>query len=101
MIYILSLIIYVIILGIGIYLIRNNPKKAERSATTTALTGFIIQIFINWASLGNIPAMPQIGIFDEGQQGSLDFLILSLISIFCYGALLVILYKANDYYHET
>lgn len=100
MVYVLSLVVYLFILGIGVYLIKQNPHKAEVYAISIALIGFFIQIFINWASLGNVPTMPQIGIFGEGQHSSLDFLLLSLVSIFCYAALLVVFYKTNDYYHE-
>lgn len=100
MVYVLSLIVYLLILGAGIYIIKKNPKKMERYATKIALIGFAVQMFINWASLGNLPFMPQIAIFGKGQHGSLDFMLLSLVSIFCYAGLLVIFYKAYDYYKD-
>lgn len=99
MVYVLSLIIYLLILGAGVYIIKKNPKKVEKYAAKIALMGFAVQVFINWASLGNLPFMPQISNAKE-QYDSLDLMMLSLVSIFCYGAMLVIFYKAYDYYHS-
>lgn len=101
MVYALSLLIYLLILITGVYLIKKNPHRVERYAAKIALLGFGAQIFINWAALGNIPVMPQISALNVGRHGHLDFMILSLISIFCYAALLVILYKTHDYYHDN
>lgn len=101
MVYVLSLIVYLLILGAGIYVIKKTPKKVEKYAAKIALMGFAVQVFINWASLGNLPFMPQMGNLDQGQYDSLDLMMLSLVSIFCYGAMLVIFYKAYDYYHDN
>lgn len=100
MVYVLSLVVYLLILAAGIYIIKKSPKRVERYAAKIALIGFFVQMFINWASLGNLPFMPQIDILAKGQHGSLDFMLLSLVSIFCYAALLVIFYKAYDYYQN-
>lgn len=98
MVYVLSFIIYVIILGIGVA-IAKKVKRIELQGALITLIGFVIQVFINWASLGNIPAMPQISNFNITQHALLDLIILSMVSVFCYGALLVIIYKAHDYFN--
>lgn len=101
MVYVLSLIVYLLILGAGIYIIKKNPKGVEKYTTKIALIGFLVQVFINWASLGNVPFMPQMAVLGKSQNGSLDFMLLSLVSIFCYASLLVIFYKAYDYYKDN
>lgn len=100
MVYVLSFVVYVCILGLGVTLIKKNALQTERSAAKIAFVGFCIQIFINWSSLGNVPAMPQMTAFNVGKHPYLDFMILALISIFCYASILVIFYKTHDYYHE-
>lgn len=99
MVYVVSFIIYVIILGIGVA-IAKKAQKIELYGVVVSMVGFAIQVFINWAALGNIPSMPQISNFSVTQHGLLDLIILSMVSVFCYAALLVIIYKAHDYYHH-
>lgn len=99
MVYVLSFIVYMIILGIGVA-VAKKAQKIELAGVTVSMVGFLIQVFINWASLGNIPSMPQISNFNITQHGLLDLIILSMISVFCYAGLLVIIYKAHDYYHQ-
>lgn len=99
MVYVLSFIVYMIIFSIGVA-VAKKAQKIELVGAAISMVGFFIQVFINWASLGNIPSMPQIGNFNITQHGLLDLIILSMISVFCYAGLLVIIYKAHDYYKQ-
>lgn len=99
MVYLLSSIVYIIVLGLGIMIIQKIPKNYERYIIILAVLGFLIQLFINWSSLGNLPVMPQLTNFNRSNDVSFELMILMLISIFCYASLLVIFFKAHDYYY--
>lgn len=99
MVYVLSFIVYMIILSIGVA-VAKKAQKIELAGAAVSMIGFLIQVFINWASLGNIPSMPQIANFNITNHGLLDLIILSMVSVFCYAALLVVIYKAHDYYKQ-
>lgn len=99
MVYVLSFIVYMIIFGIGIA-VAKKVERIELPGAIVSMIGFLIQVFINWASLGNIPSMPQIANFNVTNHGLLDLIILSMVSVFCYAALLVVIYKAHDYYKQ-
>lgn len=99
MVYLISFVIYMIVLGVGIFVIQKTPKNFERHIIKLALLGFAIQLFINWASLGNLPVLPQLERLNRADNATFELMILSLISIFCYASMLVIFFKAHDYYH--
>lgn len=100
MVYLLSFIIYAIIFIIGAYLILKNSPNLEFRIAVLILIGFFIQVFIDWASLGNITSLPQITVFGTA-HGYLEFLILTLVSVFCYAALLVALYQVYRYHQKN
>lgn len=100
MVYLLSFVIYVAVLGLGILVIQKCKQNYERHMIKLTLFGFGTQLFINWASLGNVAQMPQLNLLNRANSGNIELMILTLISIFCYASLLVIFFKAYDYYHS-
>lgn len=98
MVYLVSFVVYMAILGFGIIIIQKSLIHYERHIIKLTLFGFAIQLFINWSSLGNLSAMPQLTLLNRANNSNIELMILTLISIFCYASLLVIFFKAHDYY---
>lgn len=99
LIYQISLAIFVLIGILGFVVIRSNPTWVERAVTQITLLGFLAQIAVNWLFLGSGMVYNP---FAEAVLGrtSITFLVFCLVSIFCYASLLMIFYKAHEFYHE-
>ncbi|MFB6349399.1 hypothetical protein [Moraxella marmotae] len=100
MIYAISVAIFLLILLIGLYLIRRQGSSSEKVVTRLCVIGFICQIIINWLFWGDGIIYNPFANGASLEKTGLVFLVLCLISIFCYSALLLILYKANEFYNE-
>lgn len=100
LIYIISFVVFVIALGLGYISVRKFPKRAERIIGRIVFISFACQILINWFfwSTG-VVYNPWVDDAVAG-HGSLQFLVLCLVSIFCYSALFTLLLKAHDFYNE-
>lgn len=100
LIYILSFVLFVVALGLGYISVRKFPKRAERTIGRIVFVAFVCQILVNWLFWSKgVAYNPWAGDVSAG-HGSLNFLVLCLVSIFCYSGLLTILLKAHDFYNE-
>lgn len=101
MIYLISLVIYVIVFGAGLYLVKTQPQKVERSVGKICLVGLILQLFVNYLFWGQVATFNPLATVVSTERSAINLMFLALISIFCYASLLVALFKANDFYHEN
>ncbi|WP_066805162.1 hypothetical protein [Moraxella oblonga] len=100
MVYIVSLIIYVLIFVVGMYFIKSQTDSAKASIIKANLVGFCIQILINYAFWGNPDAFGILSQFVNIERDTTNFILLCLTSVFCYGSLLALLFMADNLYHE-
>lgn len=98
-IYGISILMFVLILITGLIIVRRAGIRSEKAITRLCIVGFLCQILINWMFWGN-GAIYNPFVHAVADKSSLTFLVLCLISIFCYSALLLLLYKANEFYNE-
>ena len=98
-IYAISIAMFLLILVIGLFIVRRTGIRSERVITILCVVGFLCQILINWMFWGDGSIYNPFA-HAVADQSSLTFLVLCLISIFCYSALLMLLYKANEFYNE-
>lgn len=101
MLYLVSAILIALVFVISFIIVRKIANQhAEKLVTRICAVGFVLQIIVNWLFLGagmvHNPFAEQASV----EQTSIAFLILCLVSIFCYGSLLLILYKAHEFYHD-
>lgn len=101
MIYIFSLIIFVIVFGAGFYIIKKNPAKVEHLVGRICFLGLAMQLFVNYLFWGSrASAFNPLALVISPERSAVNLMFLALISIFCYAGLLVILYKAHDFYND-
>lgn len=98
-VYIISFIIYAIVFLVGMFFIHKKPNIAEKAIHKISITGFALQLLINWAFWGDLSAFNPIAPIASMERSALNFMFLCLISIFCYASLFVLLLKSNEYYH--
>lgn len=100
LVYVISFIIYAIIFMLGMFFIYKRRDILEGFIQKIVAVGFLLQMLINWLFWGNASAFKFIPMIANMERNALNFMLLSLISIFCYSALFVFLIKANEYYQE-
>lgn len=100
MIYGISTILIAIVFAIGFIIIRKKPVGSEKMVTYLSTIGFLVQIAINWLFLGDGMAHNPFADAVPVEQTAIAFLVLCLVSIFCYAALLMVFYKIHEFYHE-
>ncbi|MDO5652110.1 MAG: hypothetical protein Q4G13_08280 [Moraxella sp.] len=100
MIYGISFVVYAGVFGAGLYIVKRLPTQAEKLITKLTFVGFMLQVAINYIFWGNPSAFFAGDPLASSERLAVNFMFLCLISIFCYASLLVILFKARDYYHE-
>lgn len=100
LLYVISAAVFAVVFLAGFVLIRKNPTWIEKAVIQLSLVGFFIQIAINWLFLGKGMVYNPFVENTTLTQTSVHFLILCLISIFCYCSLMMILYKAHEFYNE-
>lgn len=101
MIYLFSFLIYAMVFGVGFYLIRCNPATVERLVGWLCFIGLILQLFVNYLFWGSMAGtFNPLAVMISPERSAVSLMFLALISIFCYASLLVILFKANDFYNE-
>lgn len=100
LVYLVSFVVYAIIFLIGMFFIYKNHENVEGVIQKLVVIGFLVQVLINWLFWGNSSAFELIDVLAQMERNSLNFMLLSLISIFCYSALFVFLIKANEYFHD-
>nr|WP_315041568.1 hypothetical protein [uncultured Moraxella sp.] len=97
MIFAISLLAYLIIFAIGLYIVYQKPTLVDKDIEKVAFVGFIVQILINltlWRQpKAFVPFMP----LQSMEKSAVNFMGLCLISVFCYASLLVLFYKTHDY----
>ena len=99
-VYLISLVLFALIALIGLLIVRRGGSSIERIVTRIAVAGFLVQILINWLFLGSGAVHNPLADGAVVEQTAISFLILCLLSIFCYSALLMIFYKAHEFYNE-
>lgn len=100
MIYLLSLVVYVVVFMACMYIIKTQPDKVEKLITKICFVGFCSQLMINYLFWGNISAFGIISQVVSIERSAINLMFLCLTSIFCYASLLALLFKANDFYNE-
>ncbi|OAU94574.1 MULTISPECIES: hypothetical protein [Moraxella] len=100
LIYFVSAVIFFFILSVGLYITRRHGVRSEKVIVRLCLIGFLCQILINWLFWGDGVIYNPFSATGSVDRTGLTFLVLCLISIFCYASLLMLLYKANDFYNE-
>lgn len=98
MVYAISFVIYVIVFGACLHLIKSQPDRAESFVVRICLVGFCLQLFINYLFWGNPTAFGILSEIAHIERNMINLFFLSLTSIFCYGSLMVLLLKAKDFY---
>lgn len=100
MIYIISIVIYAIIFGASMHIIINQPSHVEKLVAKLCLLGFLLQAMVNYVFWGELntfsPFISDLGI----ERNAINLMMACLISLFCYASLLVLLFKANDFYNN-
>ena len=100
LVYLVSFVVYAIIFMIGMFFIYKNHENIESIIPKVVAAGFVFQILINWLFWGDTSAFEMIDMLAQMERNALNFMLLSLISIFCYSALFVFLIKTNEYFHD-
>ena len=100
MIYVISFVVYAIVFMAGFYVVKKQPKRADKTVARLCLVGFTLQLMINYVFWGNIIAFSPISAYVSVERSAVHLMFLALIAIFFYAALLVVLFKAHDFYHE-
>lgn len=100
MIYLISLAIYLVVLGAGMYIVKTRPKQAEKFITKICAVGFILQLCVNYLFWGNIAAFNPLSTYVSIERSAVNLMFLGLVSIFCYAGLLVMLSKADEFYND-
>lgn len=100
MVYLISLVIYVVVFGACMRIIKTQPDRVEGFITKICFVGFCLQLMINYLFWGNANAFGILSQVVSIERSSMNLLFLCLTSIFCYGSLMVLLFKANDFYNE-
>lgn len=100
LVYLVSFVVYAIIFMIGMFFIYKNHENIESIIPKVVAVGFVFQILINWLFWGDTSAFEMIDVLAQMERNALNFMLLSLISIFCYSALFVFLIKTNEYFHD-
>lgn len=100
LVYLVSFVVYAIIFMIGMFFIYKNHENIESIIPKVVAVGFVFQILINWLFWGDTSAFEMIDMLAQMERNALNFMLLSLISIFCYSALFVFLIKTNEYFHD-
>lgn len=101
MIYIISVVVYVIVFLAGMYVVKKHPNRTEKIIFKLCLVGFVLQLMINYSFWGSLatelnPLASSVGT----ERSSINLMFYALISIFCYASLLVVLSKAKDFYER-
>lgn len=100
LIYAVSTLLFVLVFVCGYLIIRTRPTWAEKSSVMLSALGFVCQIGINWIFCGNGRIYNPYALSVTTEKSMILFLFLCLVSIFCYSALLMVFYKAYEFYHE-
>ena len=100
MIYLISLVVYAIILAAGMYIVRKHSHQVERLLGRICPVGFVLQLLVNYVFWGQAASFNPLSGFVSPERSAVNLMYLALISIFCYAALLALLFKANDFYNE-
>lgn len=100
MIYLISLVVYAIVLTAGMYIVRKHPYQVERLLGRICLVGFVLQLLVNYVFWGQAANLNPLSGFVSPEPSAVNLMYLALISIFCYAALLALLFKANDFYND-
>lgn len=100
-VYIISFIVYAIVFTLGMFFIHKKPIIAEKAIHKIVITGFLLQLLINWGFWGDLSAFNPIAPIANMERSALNFMFLCLISIFCYAGIFVLLLKANEFYNPT
>ncbi len=100
MIYLISFVIYAIVFGVGFYLVKTNPNKVERLLGRICFIGLIFQVLVNYLFWGSAASFNPLATIISSERSAINLMFLALVSIFCYAGLLIVLYKAHDFYHE-
>lgn len=101
MLYVISLVVYAIILLSGLYITKKTPTHCEKIITKLCLVGFGLQLMLNYLFWGSgASAFNPLASVVSAERSAVNLMFLALISIFCYAGLLTILFKAKDFYEE-
>lgn len=100
MIYAISAVLFAVVFAIGFIIIRKKPSSSEKASAIISAVGFLVQIAINWLFLGTGMVHNPLAKSVPVEQTAIAFLVLCLVSIFCYAALLMVFYKIHEFYHE-
>lgn len=98
MVYLLSLVVYVIVFFVCLHLIKTKPSQSDSLVVRICLVGFALQLMINYLFWGNSGAFWVLSNFVQIERSMINLLFLTLTSIFCYASLMVLLFKAKDFY---
>ncbi len=100
MLYAISFMIYVVVFGIGFYLVRMKTPHMEKLLGRICFMGLILQILVNYLFWGRASSFNPLAVVISPERSAVNLMLLALVAIFCYASLLVVLYKANDFYNE-
>ncbi|MDO4897034.1 MAG: hypothetical protein Q3971_06695 [Moraxella sp.] len=101
MIYVISALVYVIVLLSGLYVAKTRPVKCERVIVKLCFVGFVLQLMVNYLFWGSGASnFNPLAMIVGAERSAINLMFLALVSIFCYASLLTILFKAKDFYEE-
>lgn len=100
MIYLISLVVYVAVFAAGFYVVKKHPQRVERLLGRLCFLGLMMQLLVNYLFWGSAATFNPLATLVSADRSSVNLMYLALISIFCYASLLVVLFKANDFYNE-
>lgn len=100
MVYLISFVIYAIVFGVGFFLVKTNSSKVERLLGWICFVGLLLQVLVNYLFWGSAASFNPLATLISSERSAVNLMFLALVSIFCYAGLLVILYKAHDFYHD-
>ena len=102
MVYIISLVVYAVVFGAGMYIVKKHPRQIEKLITKLCFVGFVLQLMINYLFWGHQAVkLNPLATVISSERSSINLMFLALVSIFCYASLLVVLFKAKDFYEES
>lgn len=100
MIYLISFVIYVLVFVAGFYVVKKHPSRVEQWLGRLCFGGLLLQLSVNYLFWGEVANFNPLATLVGTEHSAVNLMYLALISIFCYASLLVLLFKANDFYNE-
>lgn len=100
MLYIISILISSIVFISGLIVIHKKPHLANQILGKLVFFGCVLQILTNWLFWGEGTSFNPFAVIISTDKSYIRFMILCLVSIFCYSSALALLYKAHDFYNN-